>query len=141
MLDSTERETPRIKVLVEAPVPYSFSVREASVLSECDVTRCTGPLTGRDCPILAGTPCPKVNSADVVVFDLGLDTETGRQLLVELKRLHPEVAPVVLAWRADRIRYTQLLQGCQAVTFPWTLTKLQAAIHSASVRARHDRRL
>lgn len=122
----------RLKVLVEAPAPYSFSVREAAAISDCDVRLCTGPQHSRACPILSGLPCPGAEDADVIVASLGLDTEEKREILCGLKALHPGRPLVVLAWQADVDRYGEFLDGCRVITFPWTLSKLRAAIRDLS---------
>jgi DNA-binding NtrC family response regulator len=60
------------------------------------VQQCAGPMYG-PCPILAGRPCPAVEEADVLVYDVWAsgDSDSGRQLIEELREQHPEI-PVVL---------------------------------------------
>ena len=122
----------RLRVLVEAPAPYSFSVLEAARMSECEVAHCTGPRPGMPCPVLRGAPCQVIAGSDVLVASLGLDTDLGRRILNGVRELHPEVPVVVLAWRADLTRHAEDLEGCRPVLFPWTYRKLCAAVHEAA---------
>lgn len=61
-----------------------------------EVTQCSGPAFG-PCPIHAGLPCPIVEGADVLVYDVWATGESdgGRSLVEGLAELHPGV-PVVL---------------------------------------------
>jgi hypothetical protein len=60
------------------------------------VEQCTGPSV-HACPILQGQPCPAVERADVLVYDVWSTSESdgGRRLIEGIRELHPEV-PVVL---------------------------------------------
>ncbi len=120
--------TPPLRVLVEAPGPFSFTVRRAAAMTQCDVVQCPGPPGGRTCPLLDGRRCGAITNADVVVTRLGLDQEEVRRVLAGIASLHPDVPVVVLAWKADLSRYAEQLAGVRVVTFPWTLVKVRAAI-------------
>jgi len=71
---------------------------------ECDwlrqagfsVEQCAGPQHG-PCPILYGKPCPAVESADVLVYDVWSsgDSESERNLIEQMREQHPET-PIVL---------------------------------------------
>jgi hypothetical protein len=128
MLESTASRGSRLRVLVEAPVPFAFSVKEAARISDCDVRVCSGPLSGHACPLLAGQACPELTDADVVITSLGLDAEENRRVLHGIKTVHRDVPVVVLAWRSDVERYGDLMDGCHVALFPWTLRKLQRAV-------------
>ncbi|HEY7599686.1 MAG TPA: hypothetical protein VH741_07150 [Candidatus Limnocylindrales bacterium] len=71
---------------------------EADVLRRAgyEVAQCSGPIFA-PCPIHAGVPCPVVEGADVVVYDVWATGETdgGRSLVAGLTALHPGL-PVVL---------------------------------------------
>jgi DNA-binding NtrC family response regulator len=60
------------------------------------VTECAGPQHGA-CPILHGLPCPAVEGADVMIYDVWAsgDTESERDLIQQLREAHPEI-PIVL---------------------------------------------
>jgi len=60
------------------------------------VGECAGPTHG-PCPILAGLPCPTVEGADVLVYDVWAsgDTESEQKLIEQLRELHPGI-PIVL---------------------------------------------
>jgi hypothetical protein len=61
-----------------------------------EVEQCSGPSTYA-CPVLRGEPCPAVDRADVLVYDIWATGETGgaRQLVENLQRVHRGV-PIVL---------------------------------------------
>jgi len=61
-----------------------------------EVSQCAGPTYG-PCPIVHGRPCPAVDDADVLVYDVwaGGDSDSGRTLIEELREQHPEI-PIVL---------------------------------------------
>ena len=71
---------------------------------ECDwlrqagfsVEQCAGPQHG-PCPILYGKPCPAVEGADVLVYDVWSsgDSESERNLIEQMREQHPEI-PIVL---------------------------------------------
>jgi DNA-binding NtrC family response regulator len=60
------------------------------------VGECAGPQHG-PCPILNSLPCPAVELADVLVYDVWAsgDTETEKILIERLRELHPDI-PIVL---------------------------------------------
>lgn len=60
------------------------------------VEQCAGPSYG-PCPILHGLPCPAVERADVLVYDIWAsgDSESERELIERLRELHPNT-PIVL---------------------------------------------
>jgi len=60
------------------------------------VSECAGPQHGA-CPILHGLPCPAVEGADVMIYDVWAtgDTESERELIEQLRDAHPEI-PIVL---------------------------------------------
>ena len=68
------------------------SLRRAGYIVE----QCSGPTRG-PCPVLSGLPCPWADRADVLVYDVWAtgDTDGGRQLIHELRTIHPEI-PIVL---------------------------------------------
>ena len=60
------------------------------------VSECAGPTHG-PCPILHDLPCPAVEEADVLVYDVWStgDTASERMLIERLRELHPGI-PIVL---------------------------------------------
>ena len=52
---------------------------------------------GCACPILRGDPCPAIDRADVLVYDVWSTTESdgGQHLIEGIRELHPDI-PVVL---------------------------------------------
>jgi len=61
-----------------------------------EVLQCAGPTAG-PCPVLRGQPCPWVDRADALLYDVWATGEAGgaRQLIEELRDLHPDI-PIVL---------------------------------------------
>ena len=61
-----------------------------------EVVQCSGP-TGFACPILRGDPCPAVDHADVLLYDVWASGEMGgaRALIDGLRDLHPDI-PLIL---------------------------------------------
>jgi DNA-binding NtrC family response regulator len=61
------------------------------------VTECAGPQHGA-CPVLHGLPCPAVEGADVMIYDVWAtgDTDSERELIEQLREAHPEI-PIVLS--------------------------------------------
>jgi DNA-binding NtrC family response regulator len=60
------------------------------------VSECAGPTHG-PCPILHDLPCPAVEGADVLVYDVWAsgDAASERMLIERLRELHPDI-PIVL---------------------------------------------
>jgi hypothetical protein len=61
-----------------------------------EVEQCSGP-TANTCPILNGGECHLADEADVMVYDAWAsgDIEGSAELIIGLRRAHPEV-PIVL---------------------------------------------
>ena len=125
-----------IQVLVEAPSPISFAVKEALAMPGVEVTYCPGPNAGQPCPVTAGCACWRANDADVIVSALGLGDPEARRIVLGLRQQHPDVALVVLAWRSDVVAGYADIEGCDVVTFPWTTHKVQGAIRRLVPRSR-----
>lgn len=60
-----------------------------------DVDQCAGPIGGDACPVLNGLPCWQVDRADVLVYDIWASGDGRRELIEDLRELHPD-KPVVL---------------------------------------------
>jgi hypothetical protein len=58
--------------------------------------QCSGPAMYA-CPVLSGLPCPDVDRADVLVYDVWSTTtsDSGRSLVEGLRELYPTI-PIVL---------------------------------------------
>lgn len=59
--------------------------------------QCSGP-NYHSCPVLSGKPCSVVTDADVLVYDVWSagSSESGQQLIEQLRDLHPEIPLVVV---------------------------------------------
>ncbi len=124
----------RLRVVVEAPSPLSFPVKELLAMPGADVTFCGGPPShlGLPCPVTVGCACWRAEDADVVVAALGMGDDCGRPIVLGLRQRYPKLPVVILAWRADVLAGRTDIEGCETVVFPWTTRKLHEAIRRAS---------
>jgi len=56
---------------------------------------CAGPSAGGGCPVMNGEPCWQVEWADVLVYDLHASGDGGRELILDIRSLHPD-KPIAL---------------------------------------------
>ena len=56
---------------------------------------CAGPAAGGECPVINGLLCWQVEWADVLVYDLHSSGDGGRELINEIRSLHPD-KPIAL---------------------------------------------
>jgi hypothetical protein len=61
-----------------------------------DPIQCAGPSV-HSCPVMRGLPCPDVEQADVLVYDVWstTDSDGGRSLIQGLREMYPDI-PIVL---------------------------------------------
>jgi DNA-binding NtrC family response regulator len=92
------------------------------------VGECSGPQHG-PCPILSNLPCPAVEEADVLVYDVWASgsSEIEKELIERLRELHPGI-PIVLT--------------APGLEFDWVETKgahgvipLEGALSAVSLQA------
>ena len=124
----------RPRVVVEAPTaPWHWLMKAAQSLTAFDVQFCSGPAgrADRGCPLVAGSLCPLVEQADVVITGLGLDDPQTQEIVAALRGEFPATPLVVLAKQGEARRLRELLAGCNVVPFPWTTKKMAAAVSSA----------
>jgi len=122
------------KVLV---VHHDAGIAEAEATSlrrlGYDIEQCAGPAQAA-CPVMRGEPCPAVERADVLVYDVWAtaDSDGGRRLIEELRELYPDV-PVVLTAPGMMLNWVET-EGAHKVTpltgVP-TSARLDAAIREA----------
>jgi DNA-binding NtrC family response regulator len=97
------------------------------------VEQCAGPSFG-PCPIMYGRPCPAVEHADVLVYDVWSsgDSDSERQLIEELREQHPEIPIVVTApgMALDWVETSGVHAVVPLVGAP-TAERLKAAIEQA----------
>lgn len=75
---------------------------------EAHVVSCAGPDKPGGCPLLEGKACPKVDSADGVLFQLDLDRDDHRKILsLYADRLDVPIRAVIKPGQKDR--YPDLL--------------------------------
>lgn len=97
------------------------------------VSQCAGPTFG-PCPVLHGLPCPAVEEADVLVYDVWAsgDTRSERYLIERLRELHPDI-PIVLTapgMEFDWVETTGIHAVVPLVGAP-SATSLRAAVEHA----------
>lgn len=63
-----------------------------------EVDQCEGPVGGDACPVLNGMPCWQVELADVLVYDEWTLPDGRRDLIDDLRALHPD-KPMALGRR------------------------------------------
>ena len=90
-----ETERRKRALIVHRSEGVTVSEAEALTRRGYDVEMCSGPAY-YSCPVLRGEPCPAVESADVLVYDVWATTESqsSRRLIEGLRDLYPET-PVV----------------------------------------------
>ncbi len=112
------------------------SLRRAGYIVE----QCSGPIRG-PCPVLSGLPCPWADRADVLVYDVWAtgDTDGGRQLIHELRTIHPEI-PIVLTAPGIELDWVQTEGPDRVTPLVGALTgeRLAAAIETAIAGADGD---
>lgn len=81
------------------------------------VVTCEGPHGPRDCPLLRGERCGKVEKADGILFQLDLDRTDHREILTAYTQtLDVPIRAVVTPEQAER--YADLLKEVEVFTPP-----------------------
>ncbi len=60
-----------------------------------EVDQCAGPVGTDACPVLHGEPCWQVDEADVLVYDMWASGDGHRELIEDIRDIHPD-KPVVV---------------------------------------------
>jgi DNA-binding NtrC family response regulator len=97
-----------------------------------EVEQCMGPAGGGACPVLHGEPCWQVDRADVLVYDLWARADGARELIEDVRELHPD-KPVVLTSPGLLLNWvtTDGPHGVTPVLGPPTRRELVAAVETA----------
>ena len=121
-------------VLLEAPEGAAAEFWGILGDGGAQVSWCPGPEGPSPawCPLMAGRRCSLVESADVVIFALGLETAPCRQVLAELERLHPETAVIVQASAPDAARWSPVLDGHTVLPAPLSRDTLLHEVAAAA---------
>lgn len=95
--------------------------------------QCSGP-SMYSCPVMRGLPCPDVEAADVLVYDVWSTTESdgGRSLIEGLRDMYPDI-PIVLTAPGMELDWVQTEGAHRVVSLvgPATAARLDAAIKEA----------
>ncbi len=122
------------KVLVEEPDgAEAFAYWHLLTDNGYSVAWCPGPdgPTGGRCALVATGHCKLVEEADVVVSSLGIDHESSRDILQEIRRLHPETPVVIQASRREFTRWADLFDGESDLRVPVTGRALLDSVEQA----------
>jgi len=94
-----------------------------------DVTVCEGPDESPDCPLVRGEPCPLVDEADVVLFDLD-DLPARWAVLDALRASRPALPVVVRAQGPAALGYP----GCSTIRTTTSVNGQVSALRKAVMR-------
>ena len=104
-----------------------------------DVEQCTGP-SAAPCPIYRGRPCPAVEHADVLMYDVWStgDSDGGRRLVSDLRTMYPGI-PVVLTANGMELDWVEEEgpRGVTAVVGAAGTRELVSAVEAALASARN----
>jgi DNA-binding NarL/FixJ family response regulator len=92
-----DRAGPPWRLLVESRDP-SLAVADFTpfVQAGFEIQLCEGPeVDAHECPAVNGAVCPLLETADIVLFDIGTEAEPRRQVLDAIRTSHPELPVVV----------------------------------------------
>jgi len=124
-----------LQVLVEVPdVPEGTVLWRALTERGYDVSWCPGPEgpPASWCPLMGGRLCDLVDSADVVVSSLGFDSGCCRDVLANIRSLHPAARVIVEADATEAATWASLLDGYQVISRPVSTQALLNAIEFAT---------
>lgn len=93
---------------------------------EFPVEACCGPDTEGGCPLLRGEPCPKIETADGVIFQLDLDKADHRRLLAHyVQFFEGQGVPIrVVVTPEQKQKWAKLLSLVEVWTQPVSVSKL-----------------
>lgn len=128
-------------ILIDSPDETSLE-EEAKFYRDLGhpVEMCMGPESREDgCPLLTGRPCPLVENADGVIFQLNLDVPENRQVLAKYISYFDDLGvPVrVVVTEEQKQRWAKLLNLVEVWTTPVTVDKLDG--FSAEVESGWER--
>ena len=97
-----------------------------------EVDQCAGPIGGDACPVLHGEPCWQVEEADVLVYDMWASGDGHRELIEDIRELHPD-KPVVVTSPGLILDWieTEGAHGVTPVVGAPTRKELVAAVEAA----------
>jgi hypothetical protein len=124
----------RTPVIVDVNPDPDALVWEQDFLTRLDaaVIQCRGPNEPGGCPLENGLPCPKLEAADGVIFQLDLDIPEHRGLLARYGKLL-EVPVRAVVTQDQKVRHAHLLESFEVFTppiGPATLDAFEAEVES-----------
>ncbi|MGZ9276769.1 MAG: hypothetical protein ACXW4L_06570 [Candidatus Limnocylindrales bacterium] len=95
------------------------------------VEQCSGPTAG-PCPVLRGQTCWMADRADVLVYDVWASGDDGRELITNLRDLHPN-KPIVLTSPGMELEWVEIegIHGVTPMVGAPTQARLVAAVEKA----------
>jgi DNA-binding NtrC family response regulator len=103
---------------------------EQAILEDAgfEVVGCAGPAELQDstCPVTAGSDCPAIEAADLVVSSFRVEDPDGSRIIGAIRQRYPDTPIVVEAPPAAVQRHGEVLEGCH-VLYPLTAQTLLGA--------------
>jgi hypothetical protein len=109
------------RVLVEHPdEKLGMDIASGLRYAGYSVAICPGPRGHARCPLTGPAGCAPAHDADVVVSSLGVEQDSAREIVHELRTRYPET-PLLVEVPADAdAELRALLDGCHLMTAPVT---------------------
>ena len=92
------------------------------------VAICPGPRGHAPCPLTGPAGCAPAHDADLVVSSLGLEHESAREILHELRTRYPELPLLVEVPPDPDAELLALLEGCHLMSAPATAEQVVLAV-------------
>jgi len=117
------------RVLVEHPdEKLGMDIASGLRYAGYAVAICPGPRGHARCPLTGPAGCAPAHDADLVVCSLGLEHETAREILHELRTRYPETPLLVEVAPDAGTELRGLLDGCHLLTAPATPEQVVQAV-------------
>jgi hypothetical protein len=117
------------RVLVEHP-DETLGMEIASGLRYAGyaVAICPGPRGHARCPLTGPAGCAPAHDADLIVCSLGLEHESAREILGEMRARYPETPLLVEVPPQPEAELLSLLEGCHLMSAPVTPEQVVLAV-------------
>jgi len=117
------------RVLVEHPdEQLGMDIASGLRYAGYAVAICPGPRGHARCPLTGPAGCAPAHDADLVVSSLGLERESAREIVHELRTRYPETPLLVEVPPQPDAELLALLEGCHLLTAPTTPEQVLEAV-------------
>jgi len=117
------------RVLVEHPdEQLGMDIASGLRYAGYAVAICPGPRGHARCPLTGPAGCAPAHDADLVVSSLGLEHESAREIVHELRTRYPETPLLVEVPPQLDAELLALLDGCHLLTAPTTPEQVLEAV-------------